>query len=380
MLHLAKRYGISNVGLAKICRKHDIPRPPRGHWAKLQFGKASPQTPLPHADEDCAIEMREPLESREDHVAPPSPQPPVGKACAKKHVDPKIIVAETLRNAHELVNRAKHQLQNATTDENALIVVPEDSVLDICVSKGRLHRALLLIDALLKAAEERGHRVAKGPNIEVQGIAIPFGIKEQLRTIQDEQPEEPDLEAGHYAFGHSRFKKRTSPSGRLVLSLADGVSYWRCRCRRSWSDGIRPVEDYLNSVLRNIIDLAVHESEFQAEKQRQEQERRQQERRRAELRDLFKAERSRVDSLLRQAENWRKSRDLRGYIEASRQKHLADSGATEPSGEFGKWIDWATQQADRLDPLTESPPSILDEDMGEDDECAQGFSRSRYDR
>ena len=31
ILHLAKRYGMSNVGLAKICRKHNIPRPPCGY-------------------------------------------------------------------------------------------------------------------------------------------------------------------------------------------------------------------------------------------------------------------------------------------------------------------------------------------------------------
>jgi hypothetical protein len=29
--------------------------------------------------------------------------------------------------------------------------------------------------------------------------------------------------------------------------------------------------------------------------------------------------------------------------------------------ELDEWLLWAEQQADRLDPLTESPPSILDE-------------------
>jgi hypothetical protein len=36
---LAKEYGISDVGLAKICRKLNIPWPSRGYWAKLEFGK-----------------------------------------------------------------------------------------------------------------------------------------------------------------------------------------------------------------------------------------------------------------------------------------------------------------------------------------------------
>ncbi len=364
ILHLATRYGLSNVGLAKICCKHDIPRPPRGHWAKLQFGKASPQTPLPRPDQDSDIAMQEP---------PPSFKPPAKSARLEKPIEP-ITVAETLRNAHELVNRAKHQLQNAMTDERSLIVVPTGAALDICVSKGRLHRALLIMDALFKAAEKQGYRVAHGPIIEVEGVSVSFDIKEQLGTLRDEQPEEPDLEAVHYAFGHSQFRKRTVPSGRLVLSIADGPPYWQFKRRRSWSDGIRTLEEYLNRILQSIVAIAEYTAEEQADKRRQEEQRREQEhhcqevaRLREQRRQLFEAERQRVNSLLRQAKNWRKSQILREFIDAGRRQHLALSGTTEPSLEFAQWFAWATQQANRLDPFTKSPPSILDEVTGEED-------------
>lgn len=32
---VAERFGITGTGLRKICEKHDIPVPPRGHWAKV---------------------------------------------------------------------------------------------------------------------------------------------------------------------------------------------------------------------------------------------------------------------------------------------------------------------------------------------------------
>ncbi len=35
---LAKEYGYSDVGLSKICRKHHIPLPQRGYWAKVNAG------------------------------------------------------------------------------------------------------------------------------------------------------------------------------------------------------------------------------------------------------------------------------------------------------------------------------------------------------
>jgi ankyrin repeat protein len=46
--HVAKRYNLSDVGLAKVCRKLDIPRPGRGYWAIKAAGKPLPtQPPLP---------------------------------------------------------------------------------------------------------------------------------------------------------------------------------------------------------------------------------------------------------------------------------------------------------------------------------------------
>ena len=36
MSQLAEEEGISDRGLAKICARLDIPRPPRGYWAKVQ--------------------------------------------------------------------------------------------------------------------------------------------------------------------------------------------------------------------------------------------------------------------------------------------------------------------------------------------------------
>ena len=39
MTHLAKEFALSDVALHKICKKHDIPNPPLGWWAKKAAGK-----------------------------------------------------------------------------------------------------------------------------------------------------------------------------------------------------------------------------------------------------------------------------------------------------------------------------------------------------
>lgn len=44
--HVAKRYSMSDVGLAKVCKKLNIPRPGLGYWAKKAAGKPIPKRPL----------------------------------------------------------------------------------------------------------------------------------------------------------------------------------------------------------------------------------------------------------------------------------------------------------------------------------------------
>jgi hypothetical protein len=48
---LAAEYGISDVGLAKICRKLEIPLPCLGHWTKIACGHSIPRPPLPPIDQ-----------------------------------------------------------------------------------------------------------------------------------------------------------------------------------------------------------------------------------------------------------------------------------------------------------------------------------------
>ncbi len=44
---LSKRLGISDVGLAKVCRRANIPTPDRGHWARVAAGQECEKTTLP---------------------------------------------------------------------------------------------------------------------------------------------------------------------------------------------------------------------------------------------------------------------------------------------------------------------------------------------
>ena len=88
---LSKALGYSDVGIAKICRKHRIPRPPRGYWAKKQAGQTPRQIPLPDPSNNSVIELR--VHNMNQPEAP-----------ERTKVDrPQIKVAESLRGCHNLI-------------------------------------------------------------------------------------------------------------------------------------------------------------------------------------------------------------------------------------------------------------------------------------
>ena len=62
MTKVAPTLWLSDVGLAKVCRKYEIPRPPVGYWAKLAHGKKVKRIELPElSNEDLGeiISFRE---------------------------------------------------------------------------------------------------------------------------------------------------------------------------------------------------------------------------------------------------------------------------------------------------------------------------------
>lgn len=380
MIHLARAFGLSDVGLAKICRKHEIPRPPRGYWAKKEFGQSPPQIPLPTPTNDSAIEMLEPSV----RAAQSPPLPDEVKQTLKKEIEaePRIEVAESLRGAHELVSRANQEMQEVRGDSRGILASSEKSALELRVSKATLRRALLIADALLKALGKRGYAVKPGPSAEISGVDVGFAIEEGLETKREEV-EDHDLD-GSYEFGHSRFNEQRVPSGRLTVRLRDAGAYWAQGMRHTWRDSDkRRVEDCLNKIVQGLIAQAGRLKEHNEEARRREQARRTAEARReeeakarAEKRERLKAEGARVDALLQQARNWQESRNLRDYIAEVRRTHLAKHGTIEPGSQIGEWLNWATEQADRLDPLRVSPPSILDTPKEELEEPDRNHFRS----
>jgi hypothetical protein len=327
-------------------------------------------TPLPCPQDNHEIEIR-------------SSEPSIESAAIRKAKEAKmteienskycITVSDTLRGAHPLVSESRKLLESAERDEEGFLK-RIGGCLHLHVSKKNLHRALLLMDAMIKALEEHGFPVSIAgctTQTQVLGVTVKFGVFETLVDLKEEVDEPQDLK-GDYRFHHSSYRFKKVPSGQMCFRIdPDETYYWRygSGVRGKWADSEkRRLEDHLGGVLEGFLKVAAikRDAELKAaeEKRRREEAQKQweeQERRRAEMWEKIQTEQHRVDHLLSDAEYWRRSSLLREYIEAVRTSTRAKELSTEERSEANEWVRWAAEQADRLDPLKPSPPSILDD-------------------
>src|SRR4051812_49227037 len=97
---LAKEFGLSNVGLGKACRRHNIPVPARGYWARKAAGHKMRQLPLSpskNGDETVTLMGSPPR----DPPAEPEPRAVHPLIAFEMQPENKIIVPEDLRVRHQ---------------------------------------------------------------------------------------------------------------------------------------------------------------------------------------------------------------------------------------------------------------------------------------
>ncbi|MCG2775012.1 MAG: hypothetical protein L6406_04945 [Desulfobacterales bacterium] len=295
MVRLSEQYGLSDVGLAKICKKHNIPRPPRGYWARKVAGYRVKRLPLPPG-EDVTMEITPNPHSRNVYKRRNS----VSRISISQNTEQEpIVVPDRLSSPHPLTKQSSETLNGRSSNEVGIVNPPKKGCLDITVSKGALRRALRIMDTIIKVLEKKGYGVylSEGrTKTKIQEVPISFGISEKLAT-KKKRPEEHDLD-GRYRFGHSRFIEERVPSGDLSLTIHKAEDFYLYGCQKNWNDGKKSkLENRINSFVDGLVTVAV--AKIERDKEREEEERR----KRVGLRRMCLEEEARVTNLISEAEN-----------------------------------------------------------------------------
>ncbi|HET7552354.1 MAG TPA: hypothetical protein VFK04_13780 [Gemmatimonadaceae bacterium] len=354
MQTLGPKFGISDVGLKKTCKRLRIPTPGRGYWAKKSAGVAPRRTPLPKLPASVPASQLSVVFGR-----PPRPGPaelaeatgPIAdqqrhEALPEHHIQ----VAEVLTDPHKLVAASVQLLRHAKADAQHRLIPRGKKCLAVAVTLGTADRAMLVYDALLKGCEERGWAVAvterdqDSTTITVGEDPVSIGIEERVDRV--ERRPDPKDKRVYWSKEYDYV-----PTGRLTMRIEH--SY--LNVRRSWSDGAKQrVEDCLNDFMVGLVAAsealkaqrlereARHRDYLIAEKRRRLEEQRRQE------------ESARVRALDADLTRWRKSMVVREYAAAMRKA----AEAAELLGEgtpMSAWLSWADSYADRIDPTKGSP-------------------------
>jgi hypothetical protein len=176
--HLCKRFGLSDVGLAKTCKRFQIPRPSYGYWAKKAAGGDVRRTPLPPCDdktlEKIVFSEHEPRPEEDDGFFDSEIR---ALHELETQAEP-IVVGDSLRSPHVLVARTRATLAGAKPIKWSRIpgllypkTVEATHLLDIACGRATLPRALRIMDAVLKGLEKRGYTLGKSVNSWHHGTA-----------------------------------------------------------------------------------------------------------------------------------------------------------------------------------------------------------------
>jgi len=362
---LAKRFDISDVALAKACRRAGIPMPDRGYWAKRQAGRRTTRPALPprapgHADAiTVGQEARRGYRSPEEQDGESLPPPPtfsesidevaerirksVGAVRLSRSLEkPHSQIAQLLEDDER--KRQKHQTSPYSWNEPQF---------DSAFERRRLRILNSLFVALARLGSKATTRGGKARDLSVR-------VGEQYVSFALDRP---TTGAGSRQRARSNAQQPSQMRLEISGSSAPGL-------RLAWEDTPETsLTDHLSEIVVSLLvagELEYRESlerhykwrlkrkaelEEEARQQKAEEERLERERRR-------KAEKAKLDRLLADAAAWRQAAEVRAFVAAARAKHAGE--AQGPCAEeLERWAHWALSQAEQLDPLSRSEVSAL---------------------
>jgi hypothetical protein len=354
MSKLSKEFGLSDVGLAKACRKLSVPLPPRGYWARKTAGKPVVQAALPPRPPGLGEETtiggggntwgwRGPPDEVFLGNVPPPPtfDEPIEdvRARVETMIGKAPVVARDLEQPHPVVTKLLRQ-----DDERRAKAAGQSYVSSwerVLYDTPTQQRRLRLLSSILMTAARCGCRGELGMRPEMGQPQNEFSLVVGDQRIGFRVAAEDSKPA--------KRGKAAEPRAATTIRVSLGDCVWD-DVHVGDAKVIREVAVAL--VLRGeeahreravsghawwlkqraaIIDRRQREAEEAERKERERQ---------AEL------ERKRVERLLSEAEALRNARAIRAYVEEVRA-----AAPAVPQAELDAWAVWALEQADRIDPV-----------------------------
>lgn len=352
MTHLAKELGVSDVALHKVCRKHAIPNPPAGWWAKKAAGKKVQQIMLPEqAGDDRAgvISIRPVTVAAWQALAAESAQ----KIDTSSEGEAEPVQAKPSAKVRATLAALRQEKPNF----QGLVAINEPGLIQCSVAKNSIPRLATILSQLEAMAKIQGFSLTdddKPCRFSNGEQSVTFAANETFRR----EKHEPTQKEKAALSGWERRRKANnwryldndpyprppdwdySPTGELSIDLETVWSYHHSIPRRAFKDGKRQrLEDIAAKVAIGIVVIAEAKAarrrreEEQASAQERHRRLRERDERRKRLNDQRNAE---LNTLIALQERVDQLENLAATIESL--------GPSEDESRVGVFRQWLMQQ------------------------------------
>lgn len=369
---VAKKYDMSDNGLRKHCKRLGIPLPPNGYWAKVKAGQKVPKPTLPKVTGELrkhvrnyAIKYRIDIEQLTDAELMADEEFSLLKEETKNFIREtcsRIQVKGHLKNAHRLINEHKEEIIYRKKRDKALKQANFSSsyyasvkskyrennpILPINVSELNINRAYRILDAIMSTLEEmEGYtRVSLESGKDTAYFVVMrsvfyFEIKEELRK--------------------KRGSQNNSSQTYLVLSMS--AKSWFTdsgHCNMDYKDNDNePLETRVGKIIYDMFVVANKHRAIDELKEREEKREWEEQKRQRRLEQMRKGELEEIKLLEQAASDWDKAEKIRKFADCM-ERQINDVTDEEKRKMLSKWLKWARDKADWLDPLTEKDDELL---------------------
>lgn len=359
-IKLAGEFNISDVAIAKRCRKLNVPKPPPGYWARIEAGQKPKRPPLPVLP---------------DKIDPPEIQIPETKTFSlPTDSDALLPLADELMKA----------LGKAKPSHDKRVFLRERTLPETSVSKTLASRVAKAFHVLLKAVEPQGIPFRRSQSAYDGGY---FQKGYDRVYIKIEEDLTPDPKSSRRRSIYTSWPENRVPGGKLRFAL--NTERYSSATEKKWEETDKvSLETILAEMARfickhyvemrkrreaeKIEQLKRHEEHLVWLKKHQEEEarREEEESKKAHADALSEAQSHRKKDLAKAAEWWRLYRNNQEFISECERRWLENQNGTL-SPEQTKWLAWAQDTAKALSPFeTGYPDPALD---GEFDPTAVPF-------
>lgn len=372
VITVAKRYGMSDNGLRKHCKRLGIPLPPSGYWAKVKSGQKVSKPALPKVTGELkkhvrnyAIKYRTDIEQLTDEELKVDEELSLLKDETKKFVKEicsQVQVKGQLRSPHRLITEHKEEVIYRKKRDKALKQANFSSsyyanvkskyrdnnpILPINVSETNINRAYRILDTITSTLEEmEGYTrvsIESGKDkayFVIMRSTFYFEVKEEKRKRRGTQ----------------------NDSAQTYLALSMSAKSWFTnsgQCSMDYKDNDNePLETQVGKIIYDMFVVANKHLAIDELKEREEKREWEERERQRRLEQMRKGELEEINLLEQAASDWDKAEKIRRFADCM-ERQIEDVSDAEKRKMLSKWLKWARDKADWLDPLTEKEDELL---------------------